>query len=223
MMRVAGADGTGGLDVLLVLDGQHRGAHDPREGRNIGNTDGQHHVGDTGAHGRHQGDGQQNAGDRQKDVHDAHDDVIYPTAAIAGDSAQQAAHHGGDGDGDKGHRQGDPGTVDDAGQNVPAHLVSAQPVLGRGGLELQRRALLDHQGLIVKQQVGKNSQEDNDSQNNQSHHGHFVLFQAAPDRGRLGFLLVFLDFRSHPLTPLPFCTGPEYGDPGMRTEYRCTG
>ncbi|CAN3994054.1 Integrase, partial [Dysosmobacter welbionis] len=62
---VAGADGAGRLDVLLVLDGQNGGADDPGKGRDVGDADGQHHIRDAGAHGGHQGDGQQDAGDRQ--------------------------------------------------------------------------------------------------------------------------------------------------------------
>ena len=129
---VAGADGAGRLDVLLVLDGQNGGADDPGKGRDVGDADGQHHIRDAGAHGGHQGDGQQDAGDRQEDVHDTHDDIVYPAAAVTGDGPQQTAHHCGNGDGGKGHRQGDPGAVDDPGQDVAAHLVGAQPVLDGG-------------------------------------------------------------------------------------------
>lgn len=51
----------------------------------------------------------------QEDVHDTHDDIVYPAAAVTGDGPQQTAHHCGNGDGGKGHRQGDPGAVDDPG------------------------------------------------------------------------------------------------------------
>ncbi|CAN4043061.1 50S ribosomal protein L16, partial [Dysosmobacter welbionis] len=125
--------------------------------------------------------------------------MVYPAAAVTGNGPQQAAHHCGNGDGGKGHRQGDPGAVDDPGQDVAAHLVGAQPVLDGGGLELQGCVLLNHQRLVVKKHIGKDGEEDDDGQNDESQNGHLVFLQAAPYCGGLGlFLVLVFHFPSHP-------------------------
>ena len=82
----------GGLYVLLVLDGQHRGAHRPGEGRDHGDCNGNYEVRHAVAQGGADGYGQQRAGYGHEDVANSHYNVVGHAAVYRRQRAEQAAH-----------------------------------------------------------------------------------------------------------------------------------
>lgn len=88
------------------------------------------------------------------------DHIVDGAAEETRDGAQDAAHHQAEGHGDEADGQGYPAAVDHTGQQVPAKLVRAEPVLGRGPLEPLGDIQVHAGGLVVKQQIRENGQQD---------------------------------------------------------------
>ena len=74
----------------------------------------------------------------------AHDQQVEGAAVVAGEQPKHAAEQQRDGHRDAADHQGDPGAVEDAGQDVPAQVVRAEQVRARlerpGQLLVQVRA-----------------------------------------------------------------------------------
>lgn len=79
--------------------------------------------------------------------------------------------------------------VDDAGQQIPAELIRAEPVGGGGPLQPLGDVLIHAGGLIVKQHIREYGHENQENQKDHSRHGGTVLAQA---QKRLPELAVFL-------------------------------
>ena len=88
---MAGAGELGRGDVLAVLFGHHRSAGQAGEVRLQHEGDGQHGVEQAGPEDGHQHQRQEQGGERQDDVHDAHDQRIDPAAEIAGEHPEDDA------------------------------------------------------------------------------------------------------------------------------------
>jgi hypothetical protein len=93
-------------------------------------------VRQTGAeHGDH-GNGQQQTGKCEQDVH-------QPAQNFVDDSAEeQRADRGGDSHDDQADEQRDPGAYEDAREDIAPKLVEAEPVAGTRPLEPQREFLI---------------------------------------------------------------------------------
>jgi hypothetical protein len=62
----------------------------------------------------------------KEDVHGPHDQVVGLPAVIPGDGAEEAAGKNSDSHRDETHLEGNPGSVDDAAEDIPAQLVGAE-------------------------------------------------------------------------------------------------
>ena len=85
---------------------------------------------------RGDGDGQEERGERQKDVGDAHDDLVEPPTDVAGKCPQGRADEQRNQHNTKGRKQRRATSVEHAGQNVTAELVRAEGVAQTWGREL---------------------------------------------------------------------------------------
>ena len=79
---------------------------------------------------------QEQAGDGQQHVGPAHDEVVDASAAEAGDEAEPGTDQDPDGHSDGGGRESEGCAVHDAGVQVAADLICAEPVLERRRLQL---------------------------------------------------------------------------------------
>ena len=89
--RIGVADHAGGGDVVGLLDGEDLAAHDAGVLGDGHETDGDDRLVDATAERRHERDRQENRGDGEHHVHEAHDDRVDHAALVAGDRAQRHA------------------------------------------------------------------------------------------------------------------------------------
>src|SRR5699024_267181 len=129
------AGAVGGFDVLAAPHLEHPGAGEPREGGDRGDAHGDRGVGGAEAQQDHHGQRQQQAGDGQQHVHQAHQRLLDQPADGPGEHAEGGA-------GDEPHRHGDQGggervggAVDHPGIDVASGRVRAEPVCGARRLE----------------------------------------------------------------------------------------
>ena len=125
-----------GLDVLHRGDAKHRGSADPGEDRRIDDTDGNHHVRQAGTKHRDDGNGEQHIGKGKDHIHDAHQQVINPPAAIARGNPHHQPNHRGNTHGDKADLQRGRRAVNDTGEHITTKLIRAEQVRRGGGLIL---------------------------------------------------------------------------------------
>ena len=136
------AAGVRRLDVHALADAQHLGAHDPGAGGDVGQPDGEADVERAEAEDGDQRQRQQQAGDGQQHVDDAHQRVVEPAADEAGDEADGRPDDDTDGDGEQRGAQRQPGAVHGAREQVAAELVGAEQVRPRRRLQLGLRVRL---------------------------------------------------------------------------------
>ena len=74
------------------------------------------------------------SGKGEEDVDQPHQRGIDAAADVAGDDADRRSDQSAESDRDETDQKGDPGTVDDPGEDVPAEIVAAEEVAvaGRG-------------------------------------------------------------------------------------------
>ena len=132
MRSVAGAEGAGSFDEFSLAHSQNlradqAGIADPAsEGQR------EDQVEDARSEKGDEGDGQQDSGERHEGVH--HDDVqhaVGDAAVVAGDGAEDEAEGQRGSDDAAADQHGDPRAIDDAGEDVAAELVGAEPVRDR--------------------------------------------------------------------------------------------
>ena len=114
-----------------------RAAHDPREARDAADAHSDRDLLEAGPQDRDDDEREEDSGERQLDVDDAHEDAIEPAAAHPRDEPDQASGHGrdrhrGEADGQRGAA-----AVDESQQHVAAELVGAQEM--SGGARRQQR------------------------------------------------------------------------------------
>ena len=158
------ADGPGGFDVFLPPDGEHGGPGHPDEGGGTGDAHGQHQVKGAFAQGGYHGNGHEHAGDGGKDVAHPHGHVLEHAADVAGGSPQGHPEHQGEHHRDDAHGQGIAGAVADPGEDIPAHVVGAEPVFRGGGLHAFLDVVGDDLGLIIEEVGGTQGHHDDDHQ-----------------------------------------------------------
>ena len=99
---VADADQTGSLNIFALLQAQGLAAHHAGHTGPAGEGKRDKQVDGGLAQGVHNPHGQQQGGDGQHNIRQAHDDIIHPAAKVTGQQAKEDAHH----------------QRDDAGQNT---------------------------------------------------------------------------------------------------------
>ena len=179
----ASAVGAGRLNKGQVTYRQHHGTHQAGDARNLGDGNGDDHHLDARAQQCHQGDGQQDGGNRHDAVHQPHDDCIE-TAEI---TCQQANHGAADHRYQR-HRQAnqqrDSGAVNHAGIDIASQAVGTQPKLR--GWAAQTVDWLKGDRITGNQRCQQGGQGDQGEQN-PSHHNRGVapneIGQGVPGHG----------------------------------------
>ena len=179
------SDGPGRLDVFLILHTQYRRPGDPGKGGHTGHPDCNHQVDHTGSQSGYNHNGHEQNGNGQKNIHHAHDDIVYLAAEVTGDRPQRSAGNQGDADCHCPHQKTDAGAVDQTREDVAAKLVCAEPVLRAGPQQTVRDVLLDDKGVVVRNLVSENCHQDQTDHNEQADHSQAVAAHSFPDLRRL--------------------------------------
>ena len=132
--RVAGADHPRGLDVLVLFGGNRRPAYDARRSHREQEADADDDIDglrDVLERGDNKDD-EDEAREGDADIDDALDEHVEPTAEVSGGGAKDGSDDGTNGDHAETDEDGRAGAVDDAGVQVTAELVGAEPVGGGG-------------------------------------------------------------------------------------------
>ena len=130
----------------------------------------QHHddIDDARLGGRYDYQGQQDDGNGQRYVHQAHYQGVHPAAPIAGGDAQRNAKYAGDQDGDGGNRNRHAGSVHNPGQNIPPDTVGAQQMVQIAAFHPERRLQARRQAarfrIVRRDEVGKERRNDQHNQ-----------------------------------------------------------
>ena len=154
-------------DEIGLAQCQRLGTGQAGDGGPGGQGDGQHRMVEPRAHGRHEGQRQDQAGERQHHIGQAHQHGVDPAAEVARHHAHrqaQRAHHHGDQHHDE---QRDAGAVQQAAEHVAAELVGAEPVAGAGRQQ--------GPGQVLPQRVGRRQPRRQCGQQHQQaddHHAH---------------------------------------------------
>ena len=119
------------LDELALADGQHVGADDARELHPAGDRHHQDHVEEARAQREDHAHREQDVGDREEDVHHAHDEGIGAPAVEAGEEAEGDADEAGQRDRGETDAERDPAPVQDAAQDVASEVVGAERMLSQ--------------------------------------------------------------------------------------------
>src|SRR5512143_2120687 len=128
---VVGADAPRRLDVREVLERERVPADEPREGRDAEDGDGDDHVRHAATEDRDDADREQDPGEREQHVADAHDDPVGPALVEAGDQSEHGADERPVGDRDEAGGERDPRTHQDPAEDVAAERIDAEEVLPR--------------------------------------------------------------------------------------------
>ena len=118
----------GGIDIRDLADRQCARAHHAGAARDERNGDRGDHVDQVGPEDRDHGERQDDQRERHEDVHQALEQQIEGAGEIGAADAEHQADRGADDGRGQAHEQRRAGAVDDPGQDVPAHLVGAEPV-----------------------------------------------------------------------------------------------
>ena len=156
--RVRAADRPRRLDIDVFFDAQGIGAHDARGARNDGDGDGQHHIGKGTAQDGDDGQRQNQQREGQHHIYEALQEQVHFAAQIGAGHAQDGPTGRADKGGGQADEQRNARAVDDAGEQIPAELVGAEPVFQARGVELQ--ALIDFIGIIGGDGTGKDGGDD---------------------------------------------------------------
>ena len=157
---------SGGFDIVLLHDAQQNRA-DPRGKAGDGN-DGQrqHHVEHAAAQNGQEHQGQQEGRNTGADVDDSHDDEVRPFGQGA-DGGQQRADQQGGQSGAHADAHGDSCAVENPGEQIPAQVVRAEPVLRAGRRQLGAGVVGSHQ-LLRNQKIGKDNGKQDHGKNDQA-------------------------------------------------------
>ena len=165
----------------MVAHAEHAPAQQAGEHRHVGDADGDHQLPQAGAEQGDEPDREEEAGERQHDVDDAHDRRVGGAAEVAGDGTEQPTGDQGQGHRDDPDEERHAGAVDDPGEHVTAEIVEAEPVLlGRPGAALSSEAI--EVGLtrrcLGRQQGSEDSDGDHEADDRQADEGTRVAAQS---------------------------------------------
>ncbi len=123
---MTGAGHTGRGHVVLAQLAKHGRAGETHEMRLQDQRDGDHHVEKPRPQNGNHDQGQQQRGEGQDEVHDAHQHRIDPAAGIAGHKADDDAGYQGNEDHDRADQQRVAGAMDETGQDIAPHRIGAE-------------------------------------------------------------------------------------------------
>ena len=125
-------------------------------------------------------------------VHDTHDDDVYAPSEVGADKANGAAQQEGTDHADKADGKGVAGAVETARQDIPPHIVRAEG-MGQAGADSHRSIVLVCVA-IGGDDVGKESQQDQNTDDDQAKDGGAVSTQAFPSLHHGGVADLFFLF-----------------------------
>ena len=156
--RVRRADRLRRLEVGVLLDRQHRPANDARVADAARHPEDDDDLPQPAPDDRHDRQQQQQAGERHPGVHEALHHQVDLAAQEAGGGADQQRHRRVDHRCRQPHQQRQPGTDDEAAQDIAANLIGAHQVLQRRpGEPVGQMPLGDRIGCY---QVGEDGHQD---------------------------------------------------------------
>src|SRR5262250_2746623 len=124
--------GAGRGDVIVARGVQHGAAHDADELRRGGHPEGEHRLHEAGAEPDDDEQGEDEGGDREEGVDEAHDDLIEAPAVEAGEERDGQAD--GEAEGCRTETEGDgtPASCEHPAQHIAAEAVRAEQMRGAG-------------------------------------------------------------------------------------------
>jgi hypothetical protein len=157
--QIAGADGAGGFDELALAHGEDLGANETGVADPAADGEGEDEVEEPGAEEGNEGDGEKNTGQRQEGIHqEGIDGDVDPASVIAGDAAEDEAEEERKADNGDSDGEGEACSPDDAGEDVAAEFVGAEPV--RAGGRSEPVGEIESGRVIRCEQGGKERHQD---------------------------------------------------------------
>jgi len=127
--RLRSAERSARRDELTVAQAQDRRAHHTRVDGDRDHADRELGVDQPGADDGHDGDRQQEAREGEQHIHDAHQEVVHPSAHVARDRADERTEHDRESDREESHLQAESRPVEHARKHVAHVVVEAEDVL----------------------------------------------------------------------------------------------
>ena len=104
----------------------------------------------------------------KRDIHQAHDERVHPTAPVSGGDAEGGTDYPADDDGDHRNDYRDAAPVHDAAEDVPAHLIGAEDMVAGAACLPDRRsqpvAKTTPSGVVGSDLVGEYGGDHQDQQ-----------------------------------------------------------
>ncbi len=148
-----------GIDVFQLANRQRRSPHNPGEGRNREDADRNDDIEQTLSESAYNRQSQQQTGERQQNIADAHDDRIPYSPIITGEDTENDSEDCTEEGCDEADRQGDPRSMDNPREDIPAVMVRSEPmVCGR----LQQLGGIVDDGRIMLGKVRTEDSNEND-------------------------------------------------------------
>ncbi len=178
-----GADGR--FDITRFTDAQHLAARDAGKDGRVGDAKDEDNVDQAAAQDGGDDDYEQEVGEGQHQVDNRHNDRVHPPAYVAGDGPKDHSQTGCDQHTEKANRQRDPGTIDEAAEQVAAQVVGAQGVFPTAFGAPNRRHLgcaqVLFQRIIGGNERGEKCRKDHHQEHQQADEAAAVAPQQPPD------------------------------------------
>jgi hypothetical protein len=167
--QIRGAKSARGLDKLPLFDCQHLGSHQARVTHPSANSQGKDQVKQPGAQKSHEGDGQKNAREGKKGIHDKDiEQRIHPSAIETGEAAENQSQGKRETNDAHGNHQREARTRENAGEDVAAELVGAKPV----GMRRRSEAVIEVDGGGIVRRNGRRQHRDDDEEHEEKNANH---------------------------------------------------
>ena len=173
--RTAGARG---LDIGLLLDRDRGRSHQPRDVGHQRHGDGDDQRGDARIQDAGDDDRQQNQGEGEEDIEDAHHDLVHPAPDIAGEQAEKHSDAGGGEGRHHADQERHPPAPEKAREHVAAvHVAAEEEAVG----PRQPAASADRLGRVVRADIGReNGDQHHDREEDQRADRRLVLGVGVP-------------------------------------------
>ena len=168
------------IDEIRLADRQGFGPRQPRIGRPGGDGDGDDRILDSRPQRRDEGQRQNQPGEGQEDVGDAHQRHIHPATKIARRGAHQQADGRGDDRHQHHHHQRQARAIDDAAEDIARQIIRAHQ-MGPGGRQQPFGAQIAAQQRIIGRDKGREDRDQDQRQDDgKPHHRQTVAAQRHP-------------------------------------------
>ncbi len=156
--QIACAEGAGGFDEFALTRGEDLSAHQTRVANPASERESENKIEDAGTTECDERNGQQNSRERQERIHeDDIDEAVDASSVITGNGADDEAEDKRSEYDAAPDEHGNASTEDDAGENVAAEFVGAEPV--RAGWRVESCGEIDGGG-ILRRDPGSEERED---------------------------------------------------------------